>query len=115
MHQQENSRIRKVTQTEHCQSPSGLAGYSAFRKSVEGSFMRDAVSAMSQAAHRDKARGGRERCRGAGRALGCFRSWLILARMVPADAPGVLLDGRQGGIKGYEGALLDAGHGLPSM
>jgi hypothetical protein len=47
--------------------------------------------------------------------LGYFRSWLILARMVPADAPGVLLDGRQGGIKGYEGALLDAGHGLPSM
>jgi hypothetical protein len=35
--------------------------------------------------------------------------------MVPADAPGVPLDGRQGGIKGYEGALLDAGHGLPSM
>ena len=77
--------------------------------------MRDAVSAMSQAAHRDKVRGGRENCRGAGRALGCFRSWLILARMVPADAPGVLLDGRQGGIKGYEGALLDAGHGLPRM
>jgi hypothetical protein len=35
--------------------------------------------------------------------------------MVPADAPGVLLDGRQGGIKGCEGALLDAGHDLPSM
>jgi hypothetical protein len=47
--------------------------------------------------------------------LGDFRSWVILARMVPADAPGVLLDGRQGGIKGREGALLNAGHALPSM
>ncbi len=52
---------------------------------------------------------------GAGRALGSFRSWVILARMVPAGAPGVLLDGRQGGIKGYEGARLDTGHSLPRM
>ncbi|MFL5136958.1 MAG: hypothetical protein ACJ8C6_20660, partial [Microvirga sp.] len=44
-------------------SPFGLAGYSAFRKSLEGSFMRDAVSAMSQAAHGDKAKGTKERCR----------------------------------------------------
>src|SRR5215208_2518814 len=51
MHQQKNSRIRKVTQTEHCQSPSGLAGYSAFRKSIESSFMPDAGSAMSHVAH----------------------------------------------------------------
>ena len=47
--------------------------------------------------------------------MGDFRSRLVLVRMVPADAPGVLLDGRQGSIKGCEGALLDAGHGLQSM
>ncbi len=35
--------------------------------------------------------------------------------MVSADAPGVLLDSRQGGIKGCEGAMLDAGHRLQSM
>jgi hypothetical protein len=35
--------------------------------------------------------------------------------MVPADAPGVLLDGRQGGLKGYEGAMLNTAHDLPSM
>jgi hypothetical protein len=40
---------------------------------------------------------------------------VILAGMVPADAPGVFLDGRQGGLKGYEGAMLNTAHDLPSM
>lgn len=39
----------------------------------------------------------------------------MLAWMVPADAPRVFLDCRQGGIKGCEGAMLDAGHGLQSV
>ena len=51
---------------------------------------------------------------GAGRDLDYFQSWVILARMV-ADAPGVPLDGRQGGVKGSERSMVDAGHGLQSM
>ena len=35
--------------------------------------------------------------------------------MVPTDAPGMPLDGRQGGVKGSERSMVDAGHGLQSM
>jgi hypothetical protein len=39
----------------------------------------------------------------------------ILARIAPANAPGVLLDLGQGGVERRMRALLDAGHGLQRM
>jgi len=40
------------------------------------------------------------------------RSWLILIRTASTDVLSVLLDCRQGGVKGCEGSMPDAGHWL---